>query len=87
VTQPGDKTIGAAVIDLGGGPLGSRGRNRLVTNTGLAVAVTNANASTAPIRVDAAGNYWGGGRPDVTVSGNVMFTVPKYVTTDPASRQ
>jgi len=86
VTHPGDKTIGAAVIDLGGGPLGSRGRNRLVTTAGLAVAVTNANASTAPIRVDAAGNYWGGGAPDVTVNGNVMFTVPNHLTTDPAPR-
>jgi len=86
VTHPGDRTIGAAVIDLGGGPLGSRGRNRLVTNAGLAVAVTNANASTAPIRVDAAGNYWGGGAPDVTVNGNVMFTVPKHLTIDPAPR-
>jgi len=84
VTHPADKTIGAAVIDLGGGPLGSRGRNRFVTNAGLAVSVTNANAATKPIRVDAAGNYWGGGPPDVTVSGNVMFTAPKPLTADPA---
>jgi len=27
------------------------------------VSVSNANAGTAPIRVDAAGNYWGGGAP------------------------
>lgn len=84
VTHPADKTIGTAVIDLGGGPLGSRGRNRFVTNAGLAVAVTNANAATKPIRVDAAGNYWGGSPPDVTVSGNVLFTTPKHLTADPA---
>jgi hypothetical protein len=86
VTHPKDKTIGAAVIDLGGGPLGSHGRNRFVTTAGLAVGVTNANAATAPIRVDAAGNYWGGGPPDVIVSGNVMFAVPKQLTADPAPR-
>jgi hypothetical protein len=77
VTHPADKTIGTAVIDLGGGPLGSRGRNRFPANAGLAVSVTNANVATTPIRVDAAGNYWGGGKPDVTVSGNVLFTTPK----------
>ena len=84
VTHPADKTIGTAVIDLGGGPLGSRGRNRFPANAGLAVSVTNANAATRPIRVDAAGNYWGGGKPDVTVSGNVMFTAPTHLTSDPA---
>jgi hypothetical protein len=83
VTHPKDKTIGAAVIDLGGGPLRSRGRNRFVKNAGLAVSVTNANAGTKPIRLDAAGNYWGGGPPDVTVNGNVMFTAPKHLTADP----
>lgn len=76
VTHPADKTIGSAVIDLGGGPLGSRGRNRFITSPGLAVTVTNANAATRPIRVDAAGNSWNGGSPDVTVSGNVIFTAP-----------
>ena len=83
VTQPADKTIGTALIDLGGGSLGSRGRNRFVTTAGLAVAVTNANAATKPIRVDAADDYWGGGPPDVTVSGNVMFTTPRHLTADP----
>ena len=63
VTQPAGKKIGTAVIDLGGGPLGSRGRNRFVKNAGLDVSVSNANAGTAPIQVDAAGNYWGGGPP------------------------
>ena len=63
VTHPADKKIGTAVIDLGGGPLGSRGRNRFVKNAGLDVSVSNANAGTASIRVDAAGNYWGGGAP------------------------
>src|SRR5262245_58582680 len=51
VTQPADKTLGTAVIDLGGGPLGSRGRNRFVNNAGLDVSVSNANAGTAAIRV------------------------------------
>jgi hypothetical protein len=63
VTHPADKKIGTAVIDLGGGPLGSRGRNRFVKNAGFDLSVSNANAGTAPIRVDAAGNYWGGGAP------------------------
>src|SRR5262245_48810848 len=63
VTHPADKLLGTAVIDLGGGPLGSRGRNRFVKNAGPDVSVSNANARTAPIRVDAAGDYWGGGAP------------------------
>ena len=102
VTHPADKTLGTAVIDLGGGPLGSRGRNRFVKNAGRAVSVSNANAGTAPIRVDAAGNYWGGGPPvmapaaqgaprpgeggpaDVAINGNVTFTPPTHVTSDPA---
>ena len=92
VTHPADKTVRTAVVDLGGGSLGSRGRNRFVNNAGLDVAVINANAATAPIRVDASGNYWGGGRPvtspstpaDVSVSGNVMFNAPTHLTTDPA---
>jgi hypothetical protein len=92
VTHPADKTIGTAIIDLGGGSLGSRGRNRFVNNAGLDVAVANANAGTSPIRVDASGNYWGGGAPvrspstpeDVSVSGNVMFSAPTHLTADPA---
>ena len=91
VTHAADKTIGTATIDLGGGSLGSRGRNRFVNNAGLDVAVTNANAATAPIRIDASGNYWGGGGPvrspstpaDVSVSGNVMFNAPTHLTADP----
>jgi hypothetical protein len=82
VTHPGDKTIGEAIIDLGGGPLGSRGRNRFVKNAGIAMSVANANAGTKPIRVDAGGNYWGGGAPDVTVTGNVTVTPPKHLTAD-----
>ena len=84
VTQPADKKIGTAVIDLGGGPLGSRGRNRFVKNAGRNVSVSNANTGTAPIRVDAAGNYWGGGPADVSISGNVMLTPPTHLTSDPA---
>ncbi len=102
VTHPADKRIGTAVIDLGGGPLRSRGRNRFVKNAGLDVSVSNANAGTVPIRVDAAGNYWGGGPPvmaptapgaptpseggpaDVAIRGNVTFTPPTHLTSDPA---
>jgi hypothetical protein len=102
VTHPADKTLGTAVIDLGGGPLGSRGRNRFVKNAGPDLSVSNGNAATTPIRVDAAGDYWGGGPPmmaptasgtpkpsnggrtDVAISGNVMFTPPTHLTSDPA---
>jgi hypothetical protein len=101
VTHPADKKLGTAAIDLGGGPLGSRGHNRFVKNAGLDVSVSNANAGTAPIRVDAARNYWGGGPPviastapgapkpsegvaDVAISGNVTFTPPAHLTSDPA---
>jgi uncharacterized protein DUF1565 len=51
------------IVDLGGGPLGSRGRNRFVRNPRLDISAGNANATTAPIVVDAANNYWGGGPP------------------------
>jgi hypothetical protein len=84
VTHPADKTLGTAVIDLGGGSLGSRGRNRFVKNAGLAVSVSNANTRTAPIRVDAGGDYWGAGPPAVKVTGNVTFTPPTPLTSDPA---
>jgi hypothetical protein len=84
VTHPADKNIGTAVIDLGGGSLGSRGRNRFVKNAGHDVSVSNANAGTSPIRVDAAGNYWGKGTPDVAISGNVTFMPPTHLTSDPA---
>jgi hypothetical protein len=92
VTHPADKALGAAIIDLGGGSLGSRGRNRIVNKTQFEVSVTNSNTSTPPIKVDASGNYWGGGAPvmapaspaDVSVSGNVTFSAPKHLTTDPA---
>jgi hypothetical protein len=91
-THPADKTIGKAILDLGGGPLGSRGLNRFVNNPWLDIAVTNANAKTSVVRVDASNNYWGGGVPvrapstpaDVSVSGNVMFNAPTHLTADPA---
>jgi len=88
VTHPADKTLGKMIVDLGGGPLGSRGRNRFVRNPGLAISASNANATTAPIVVDAANNYWGGGPPampaDVAVTGNVTFNAGTHLTTDPA---
>ncbi len=93
LTHAADKTIGTAIVDLGGGSLGSRGRNRFVNNAGLDVSVSNANAAMPPVRVDAAGNYWGGGPPaaapatpaDVSVSGNVMFNAPVHLTSDPGT--
>jgi|RhiMethySRZTD1v2_1073278.scaffolds.fasta_scaffold27090_5 hypothetical protein len=84
VTHPADKTLGMAVIDLGGGSLGSRGRNRFVKNAGLDLSVSNASAGTAPIQVDAAGNYWEDGPTDIAISGNVKFTRPTNLTSDPA---
>jgi hypothetical protein len=84
VTHPADKMLGTAVIDLGGGPLGSRGHNRFVKNAGAGVSVSNANTATAPIRVDAAGDYWGGGPADISTGGNVMYTRPTHLTSDPA---
>ena len=93
MTHPADKTIGAAIVDLGGGSLGSRGRNRFVNNAGLDVSVSNANGATSPVKVDASGNYWGGGPPalapatptDVSVSGHVMFNAPTHLTSDPGT--
>lgn len=91
MTHPADKTIGKAVLDLGGGSLGSRGRNRFVNNPWLDISVSNASAATA-VQVNASNNYWGGGVPvrapstpaDVSVSGNVMFNAPTHLTRDPA---
>ena len=87
-THPADKTIGRAILDLGGGPLGSRGRNRFVKNPGLDVAASNSNTSTAPVIVHAANNYWGGGPPampgDVAVTGNVKLDAGAHLTTVPA---
>jgi hypothetical protein len=93
MTHPADKTLGTAIIDLGGGSLGSRGRNRFVNNAGLDVSVSNANAATSAIRVDASGNYWGGRPPvvapatpaDVSVSGHVIFNAPTHLTSDPGT--
>jgi hypothetical protein len=84
VTHPADKMLGTAVIDLGGGPLGSRGHNRFVKNAGLDVSVSNANAGTAPIEVDATGNYFEGGPTDIAINGNVKFNRPTNLTSDPA---
>ena len=84
VTHPADKMLGTAVIDLGGGPLGSRGRNRFMKNAGLDLSVSNANAATAPIQVDAAGNYWEGGPTDIAISGNVKFNRPPNLTSNAA---
>jgi hypothetical protein len=89
-THPADKTVGKAILDLGGGPLGSRGRNRFVGNPWLDVLVTNANAKST-VQVDAANNYWGGGAPavapappaDVSFSGNVKFNAGAHLRTDP----
>ena len=92
MTHPADKTIGTAIVDLGGGSLGSRGRNRFVNNAGLDLSVSNASPATS-IKVDASGNYWGGRAPalapatpaDVSISGNVVFTPPTHMTFDPGT--
>ena len=91
VTHAADRKLGMAVIDLGGGPLGSRGRNRFVNNPQLDLSVTNGNTGTA-IRLDASNNYWGGkppvmapsASPDVSLSGNVTLS-PRvaHLTNDP----
>jgi hypothetical protein len=64
-----------------------------VNNAGLDVSVSNANGATSPIKVDASGNYWGGGPPavapatpaDVSIGGHVMFNAPTYLTSDPGT--
>ncbi len=73
-------TAGGAIVDLGGGPLGSRGRNRFVNNGRIPVggvvdpfvftadvSVHNPNetAENATIKVFGSRNYWGGGPPTV----------------------
>ena len=84
VSHPADKMLGTAVIDLGGGPLGSHGRNRFVKNAGPAVSVSNANARTAPIRVDAAGDYWGGGAPVMASAAEGTAKAPERGANDVA---
>ena len=71
--------------------MGSRGHNRFVSKALVDVSVTNSNPGTPPIKVDASGNYWGGGAPvvapatptDVLVNGNVTFDAPTHLTADP----
>jgi hypothetical protein len=46
--------------------------------------VSNANAATAPIQVDAAGNDWEGGPTDIAISGNVKFNRPPNLTSNAA---
>jgi hypothetical protein len=92
VSHPADRALGAAVVDLGGGSLGSKGRNRIVNKTQLEISVSNANMSTPPVKVNASNNYWGGGAPvmtpatpaDVSLSGNVTFNAATHLKTDPA---
>lgn len=71
-------TEGGAVIDLGGGPLGSTGGNRFVNNGQTPaggevdpfvftadISVHHPNMATNPIDVFGSNNYWGGGPPVV----------------------
>jgi hypothetical protein len=92
LSHPADRSLGTAIIDLGGGPLGSKGNNRFVNKAFVDLSVTNGNAATPPIKVNASDNYWGGGAPvlapatpaDISLSGNVTFSAPTHRTTDPA---
>ena len=96
-THPADKALGKAILDLGGGPLGSRGRNRFVNNPWLDISVTNANPKTNVV-VNASNNYWGGAAPvrtteapdagkagaaDVALSGSASFDAATHLTRDP----
>ena len=87
VSHPGDRTLGRAVIDLGGGSLGSRGQNRFAGKNPVDVSVTNSNSQTPSVQVNASNNYWGGRAPEmkseVVVSGNVTFDAGSHLTTDP----
>ena len=72
-------TVGGAIVDLGGGPLGSTGGNRFVNN-GLIpaggdidpfvftadISVHNPNLTTNPIQVFGSGDFWGGSAPVAT---------------------
>ena len=92
INHPANRTLGTAIIDLGGGSLGSRGNNRFAKKSVADVSVTNSNSATAPIQVHAARNYWGGGAPvtapavrtAVSLTGNATFSEPTRVTTDRA---
>ena len=74
-------TVGGAIIDLGGGPLGSTGGNRFVNNglippggeidpfvftADISVHNPNLAATNGTIQVFDSHNYWGGGPPTVT---------------------
>jgi hypothetical protein len=91
ISHPANRTLGTAIIDLGGGSLGSRGNNRFAKTSLADISVTNSNSATAPIQMHAARNYWGGAPATapglstaVSVNGNVTFSEPTRVTTDRA---
>lgn len=78
-------------IDVGGGPLGSQGRNSFINNgtTPSDAAITIANDGTPDITVYASNNYWGGGAPvsgpgeDLYSTGPVQFVVDGYLKSNP----
>jgi len=67
--------IDSFACDLGGGTLGSRGRNTFLNNGTAADADANiTNLGAQALSCSASQNYWGGGAP-VTGPGQNLFTV------------
>jgi hypothetical protein len=78
-----EKAIPGAVIDLGGGTLGSAGRNRFVGNGSHNLVLTNLSA--VRVTVHANDDYWGGGAPaKIVTSGAVTVDATTYLTSDPS---
>jgi hypothetical protein len=86
---------GGAVIDLGGGPLGSTGGNRIVNNglvpaggevdpfvftADVSVHNPNVGAANGTIQVFANDDYWGGGPPVVTTGPSNVASGSDIVT-------
>jgi hypothetical protein len=85
--------IASTAIDLGGGTLGSEGRNSFLNNGTLPsdadAAAVDTNFTSPHITVFVSNNYWGGGAPvtgpgqNLFAAGNASFVVNGYLTEDP----
>jgi len=77
-----DATPGpSAIVDLGGGALGSRGGNRLS-------GAGKGGIMTQEVSISARRNWWGDAGPKVVTAGNdVIVDVDPVLTVDPAVRQ